>query len=460
MKTRYKTTVGEINEDVLFYTAGRDIELDQALIEYDCVGSAAHVRMLSDMRIDPPLFTKEETSQVLHELLDIMRHSRTGRFEITLQDQDVHMAVERILTSKLGDLGRKIHTARSRNDQVAVDLRLYAKQQIIDTMDETASLANVLVDFSRKYSDVPMPGRTHMQPAMPSSVGLWAGAQAESLLDDLVGLINAYELNDQCPLGSAAGYGVPMPVDRELVSDLLGFSRPIHNVLHAAASRGKMESVVLSAMSQVMLSLSRTAQDLMLFTMPELHYFELPSELCTGSSIMPQKKNPDVLELVRAKASRVLAHHVAVYDIVKGSPSGYNRDLQEAKEPFMEGISITRASVMVMSQMIKGLKVNTDALLKGFTPDVFATDRAIELVGRGMPFRDAYQHVKDHLDELEQIDPVESISKKSYYGMPGGMDFNAISDRLKNASDFAGEKRKSFHAAIGSLLDVPYPELE
>lgn len=459
MAAKHTTTVGDIHDEVLAFTAGRDVELDHALVEVDCIGSAAHVTMLSAMPVAPPLFSPDEVGGVIRELVAIMRQARSGQFTITLDDQDVHLAVERTLTEKLGDLGKKIHTARSRNDQVAVDLRLYAKQQLLDALDETAQLASALLLFAETHRDVPMVGRTHMQPAMPSSVGLWASSFVDALLDDLVLLNSAYDLNDQSPLGSAASYGVPLPIDREKVSALLGFARPLHNVLYANNARGKNESVILFALSQVMLTLSRLAQDLLLFTMPEFGYFSLPAEYCTGSSIMPQKKNPDVLELVRAKSSRVFAHAVGIYELVKAAPTGYNRDLQEAKEPFMDGLHITRSSLRIMSLLISGTTVNRDALLKGFTPDVFATDRALELVGEGMPFRDAYHHVKEHLGELETMDPAEAIAKKTHLGATAGLDFPLYKKRIEDVSAAAGKNRNAFYNAVSSLLGIAYPAL-
>ncbi len=454
---KQKTTVGIINNETLAFTAGRDVELDHALITVDCIGTAAHVTMLSKMPVNPKLITEAERKQVIEALIEIMGLAQQNKFKIKLADQDVHLAIERTLTKKLGDLGKKIHTCRSRNDQVAVDLRLYAKEQILDTLEEAAALAAGLTAFGKKHEAVPMVGRTHMQPGMPSSVGLWATAHAESLLDDCVQLINAYALNDQCPLGSAASYGVPLPIDRQLTSDLLGFSRPTHNVLYANNSRGKMEGIVLSAMSQVMLTLSRLAQDFMLFTMPEFDYFKLPSEFCTGSSIMPQKQNPDVCELVRAKASRVKAAELGVYDLIKGSPTGYNRDLQEAKELFMEGIATTRACLRILSPMIKETKMHKQALIDGFTPDVFATDRALELVAEGLPFRDAYHYVKENLQELETIDPVESIQLKTHLGAPFGLDWNYFKNRTAAVKQTVRDERKSFNKAISKLLGTSYP---
>ncbi len=455
---KQKTTVGTIDHEVLAFTAGRDVELDHVLITADCIGTAAHVTMLSKMPVQPALISTDECGQVIDALVEIIGLARKDRFTIELTDQDVHLAVERVLTDKLGDLGKKIHTCRSRNDQVAVDLRLYAKEQILQTLEEAAALATALTAFGKKHEVVPMVGRTHMQPGMPSSVGLWATAHAESLLDDCTALINAYDLNDQCPLGSAASYGVPLPIDRQLTSDLLGFSRPTHNVLYANNGRGKMESIVLSAMSQVMLTLSRLAQDFMLFTMPEFNYFKLPAEFCTGSSIMPQKQNPDVCELVRAKASRVKAAELGVYDLIKGSPTGYNRDLQEAKELFMEGIATTRSCLRILAPMVSATEVNEQALLAGFSPDVFATDRALELVGEGMPFRDAYHHVKENLDELSSIDPVEAIRLKTHLGAPLGLDWGYFKDRADAVTGYVEQKRAAFHQAVTQLLGTKYPE--
>jgi len=454
---KQKTTVGTINNETLAYTAGRDVELDHALITVDCIGTAAHVTMLSKMPVKPKLITEDERKQVIEGLVEIIGQAQRNKFKIKLADQDVHLAVERTLTKKLGDLGKKIHTCRSRNDQIATDLRLYAKEQLLQTLEEAAALAAVLTAFGKKYEKVPMVGRTHMQPGMPSSVGLWATAHAESLLDDCVSLVNAYELNDQSPLGSAASYGVPLPIDRQLTSDLLGFSRPTHNVLYANNGRGKMENIVLSAMCQVMLTLSRLSQDLMIFTMPEFDYFQLPAEFCTGSSIMPQKQNPDVCELMRAKASRVKAAELGVYDLIKGSPTGYNRDLQDAKELFMEGIAATRASLRIMTPMIKDTKVNKKSLIAGFTPDVFATDRALELVGEGMPFRDAYHYVKENLHELSTIDPTEAILLKTHLGAPLGLDWGYFKDRIGAVKETVREERKVFNRAVSKLLGTKYP---
>lgn len=455
--TTRKTTVGAIDSSVLDFTAGSDLQLDLALVQVDCIGSAAHATMLSRMPVRPKIISDSDRRAVIRELKAIMQRAATGQFSISMDDQDVHLAVERILTAKLGDLGKKIHTGRSRNDQVALDLRLFSREQLIGIVGEVLTLAEVLVKFAHKHVEVPMVGRTHMQPAMPSSVGLWASAHAESLMDDVSLLMAIYELNDQCPLGSAASYGVPLPIDRVLTSQLLGFSRPVHNVLYANNARGKIESLILQALVQVMLSLSRMAQDLMLYTMPEFGYFTLPVEYGTGSSIMPQKNNPDVVELVRARVARVMSCELAVLDIARGLPSGYNRDLQETKGPFMEGLSMTRGCLAILPQMIERMEVNRDALLKGFTPGVFATDRALELVGNGMPFRDAYHYIKANLSELETMDAVESVRKKTHLGAPMGLDFGWYESRINAGREWKQAEWSDHCKSVSKLMGIKYP---
>ncbi|MDR0993969.1 MAG: argininosuccinate lyase [Verrucomicrobiota bacterium] len=451
---RQKTTVGEVDSSVLAYTAGRDCVLDAALVEADCFGTAAHVTMLSRLPVRPALIKPADAKRVRAELRRILLDAQEGRFSITLADQDVHLAVERRLTEKLGDLGKRVHVGRSRNDQVAVDLRLFAKTRLLDAAEAAVGLIGSLLGFARRYEQLPMVGRTHMQPAMPSSVGLWASAWAEGLLDDLTLLMAVYELNDQCPLGSAASYGVPLPIDRQMTSDLLGFSKPVHNVLHANQSRGKLESMILAALGQIMLTLSRLAQDLILFSMPEFGYFRLPAAFTTGSSIMPQKRNPDVAELLRAKAAKVLSQANLVAEIVRASPSGYNRDLQEAKEPFMDGFEVTISSLRILSPLMAGLEVREVALRQAFTPEVFATDRALELVAGGMPFRDAYHEVKAHLEDVEGMDPDAAVAAKTHLGAPMGLDLGLLADRTGEAAAWAAEERAYYEACRNTLLGL------
>ncbi len=454
-----KTMVGSVHPAVLAFTAGKDTALDRALVEVDCIGSAAHVATLAALDWTPPLFSVAECRAVRDALVGVIRRARAGRFQIRPADQDVHLAVERVLTAELGDLGRRIHTARSRNDQVALDLRLYGKVKLLELMTDVAQLARVLLRLAVRHKMVPMVGRTHLQPAMPSSVGVWASAHAESLIDDLALLRSAFALNDRCPLGSAAGYGVPLPIDRALTARLLGFAEPIHNVLYASTARGKCESVVLAAAAQVMLSLGRLAEDMILYLMPEFGYFTLPPAYCTGSSIMPQKNNPDVFELVRARSAKVLALASWTTGVLKGLPSGYSRDLQETKEPFLEGLAVTGEAARVLALVMAHLKVHPARLRAAFSPGVYAADRALELVAQGMPFWDAYDRVKATLASLDGADPDEAIAKKNHEGAPAGLDLAMLTTRVADGIDFVRANRRCYDAAISRLLGVRYPAL-
>lgn len=446
------TTVGNIDEDILAFTAGKDIVLDLQLVEADCIGSAAHAIMLSRMPVEPAILTGDEVAQVCAELKEIKEQGAQGTFEIHPEDQDVHLAVERTLTERLGDMGKKIHTGRSRNDQVAVDLRLFSKTKLLELMREAANLAEALSDFGEAHADIPLVGRTHMQPAMPSSVGLWATSYGEAVLEDLEGLKQVYDLNNRCPLGAAAGYGVPLPIDRQLTSDLLGFERPVHNVAHAIQARGKLEYAILQAAGQLMITLSRIAMDLMVFTLPEFGYVSIPKAFGTGSSIMPNKNNPDVLELIRSKTAQVLGASTTVGHILHAAPGGYNRDLQDAKEPFLEGLATTIASTRILGRCVAGLTVHPDACRDAFDGGVFATDAALALVAEGMPFRDAYHHIKEHLTELENEDPDAAIARKTHIGGTAGLNFGFYKEQITAVRDHLASEQNSFEVKVEELL--------
>jgi len=438
----------ELNKAIEEFTVGSDFELDQKLVRMDAIGSIAHAQMLARIGILNP----EEFVLLKEVLLEIIELDEHGSFTIAVEDEDVHSKVEQHLTEKLGEIGKKIHTGRSRNDQVLLDLRLYTKEKLLSIRKDLLELCKTLLAFSEKHRAVPMPGRTHTQPAMPSTVGLWAGALLESLLDDLVLLNTAYELNDQCPLGSAASYGVPIDIDRQFTADLLGFASVQNNVLYANNSRGKTESVVLFALAQVMLDLSKLAQELILFSLREFGYFTLPDELCNGSSIMPQKKNPAGMELVRAKAGTLLGCLFQILGIIKGLPSGYNRDFQETKEPFMRGLEVAHTSIRVCNVVMSKVLVNADRLREACTAEIFAVDRALELVKGGMPFRDAYRHVAFHLDELKATDPAEAALRKRHIGAPGNLGLEKSKRRVAAQLERLDEQRRAFSSAIAELL--------
>ncbi len=448
MKTE-KTITGDVDPDVLDYTVGDDPVLDMDLVRWDCLGTAAHVTMLSEMPVTPPVVTKEEAARVRAALADVVADRF---FVVREQDQDVHMAVETRLTETLGDLGKKIHTGRSRNDQVAVDVRLHIKDQLLGLEGELADLAAALVDFGKAHDRVPMVGRTHLQPAMPSSVGVWATGHAEMILDQTANLEAAYAMNDACPLGSAAGYGVPLPLDRQRTSDLLGFARPLHNVFGASMGRGEDEAALLSALAQLMAVLSRLAEDMILFSMPEFGYFTLPRAYCTGSSIMPQKYNPDVLELVRSKTAQVLGLATAALSMLHAMPGGYNRDLQDCKGLYMKGLSITRTTLRILAKFVRGMGIDEAKLRAGFIPGVFATDVALRKVAAGTPWREAYHQVRDNLEALATEDPDAAVAAKTHAGATAGLDYTLYAVRVGTLRTSVAARTEQFEAKMKELL--------
>ena len=448
MKTE-KTITGDVDPDVLDYTVGDDPVLDMDLVRWDCLGTAAHVTMLSEMPVTPPVVTKDEAARVRAALAAVVADET---FVVREQDQDVHMAVETRLTETLGDLGKKIHTGRSRNDQVAVDVRLHIKDQLHGLGGELLDLARALVDFGRAHDRVPMVGRTHLQPAMPSSVGVWATGHAEMILDQTANLEAAYAMNDACPLGSAAGYGVPLPLDRQRTSDLLGFARPMHNVFGASMGRGEDEAALLSALAQLMAVLSRLAEDMILFSMPEFGYFTLPRAYCTGSSIMPQKYNPDVLELVRSKTAQVLGLATASLSMLHAMPGGYNRDLQDCKGLYMKGLAITRTTLRILAKFVRGMGIDEAKLRAGFIPGVFATDVALRKVAAGTPWREAYHQVRDNLEALSSEDPDAAVAAKTHAGTTGGLDYALYDGRIADLQKTVAARAAAFDAHMKELL--------
>ena len=450
MKTE-KTITGDVDPDVLEYTVGDDPVLDMDLVRWDCLGTAAHVTMLSEMPVEPPVVTKDEAARVRAALASVVADKT---FVVREQDQDVHMAVETRLTETLGDLGKKIHTGRSRNDQVAVDVRLHIKDQLHSLTAELADLASALVAFGRAHDRVPMVGRTHLQPAMPSSVGVWATGHAEMILDQTANLEAAYKINDACPLGSAAGYGVPLPLDRKRTSDLLGFERPMHNVFGASMGRGEDEAALLSALAQLMSVLSRLAEDMILFSMPEFGYFRLPRAYCTGSSIMPQKYNPDVLELVRSKTAQVLGLATAALSMLHAMPGGYNRDLQDCKGLYMKGLSITRTTLRILAKFVRGMGVDEAKLRAGFIPGVFATDVALRKVASGTPWREAYHQVRDNLEALSSESPDAAVAAKTHAGATAGLDYGIYESRIALVVMQTMKRRAEFEAKMDALFTM------
>ena len=453
VKPKCTVTDRTVDPDVLTYTVGEDPVLDLELAKWDCMGTAAHVTMLSEMKgLRRPVVTKAEAAKVRRELAKVVKLSEAGKFTIREDDQDVHMAVERMLTERLGDLGKKIHTGRSRNDQVAVDVRLHMKSEILAVEREVADLAAALAQLGFAVGAVPLVGRTHLQPAMPSTVEMWATGHAEMVLDQIENLEAAYRLADLNPLGSAAGYGVPLPLDRARTTALLGFSRTLHNCFGASMARGECEASLLSALAQLMCVLSRLAEDLILFSMPEFAYFRLPRAYCTGSSIMPQKYNPDVLELVRGKTAQVIGLATAALSLLHAMPGGYNRDLQDAKLLYMKGLSTTRTTLRILAKLVAGVEVDAAACRAAFTPGVFATDVALRKVAAGTPWRDAYHEVRDHLELLGTEDCDAAVKAKRHEGACLGIDRALYRQRIASVRKSAESRAAALEKRRRALM--------
>ena len=399
------------------FTVRNDYIYDEELVVSDAIGSAAHAKGLNKIGI----LSDEECRNLLAGLDRIVQLRQSDSFPITVSDEDCHTAIEGFLTNELGDAGKKIHTGRSRNDQVQTALRIYMREAALKLSSVSLGLSASLINLAEQNKDVPMPGRTHMQIAMPSSVALWALSFSEEILEETGMLLSLYDVIDQSPLGSAASYGVTLPLDREYTASLMGFRKVQNNVLYANNSRGKFEAFFLDHAEYIALTISKLAQDLMLFTLPEFGYFSLPRELCTGSSIMPQKKNPDGLELARSRTSLIGSCSMRVKSIIRALPSGYNRDFQDTKEPFIEGFRSALELVMITDEMIQGLEVHPDNLIAACTPELYATDRVMEKVLSGGNFRDSYKDVGLNLDKVQGEDPVASLGKRTSVGTAGNL---------------------------------------
>jgi argininosuccinate lyase len=377
----------KLNQQIENFTVGEDYLFDQKLVKYDCRASIAHAKMLGKIGI----LKESEVHQLEQELNNIIELDKKGEFKILQGQEDCHTAIENFLVKNLGDLGKKIHTARSRNDQVLTALRLYYKDELDDCKKLINDLIQTIAGFVNKYGNINFPGYTHTRKAMPSSIGLWGNAFIDSMKDNLKAIELAEQLIDQSPLGTGAGYGIPLKIDRNYTAELLGFNKVQDNPIYAQNSRGKFESTVLHALTLIMFDLNKIASDLILFSLPEFGYFELPDEFCTGSSIMPQKKNPDALELIRSKYHVVVSYEFQVKNIRSNLISGYHRDIQLTKEPTMKGLEITQECLTIMSLVLTKLTVNQENCQKALTEEIYATEHVYELVAKGIPFREAYQ---------------------------------------------------------------------
>ena len=379
----------QVDHEVDIFTVGKDREMDLYLAKYDVLGSMAHITMLESIG----LLTKEELNVLLAELRNIYAVADRREFIIEEGIEDVHSQVELMLTRRLGDMGKKIHSGRSRNDQVLLDLKLFTRSQIQELVELVSGLFDVLISQSNRYKDVLLPGYTHLQVAMPSSFGLWFGAYAESLVDDLQLMQAAYRICNRNPLGSAAGYGSSFPLNRQMTTDLLGFDSLDYNVVYAQMGRGKMERTVAFAMAGIAATLSKLAFDACMFNSQNFGFIKLPDQFTTGSSIMPHKKNPDVFELTRAKCNKLQGLPQQITLISNNLPSGYFRDLQIIKEVFLPAFDELKDCLRMVTHMMREVKVNEHILDDDKYSLLFSVEEVNRRVLAGMPFRDAYKQV-------------------------------------------------------------------
>lgn len=419
----------QVDRDVERFTVGKDREMDLYLAPFDILGSLAHISMLQSIG----LLTAEELKQLTEELRNIYRDTETGKFLIEEGVEDVHSQVELLLTRKLGDIGKKIHSGRSRNDQVLVDLKLFTRSRLQNIVKKTEKLFDTLIAQSEKYKQVLMPGYTHLQVAMPSSFGLWFAAYAESLADDLIVMQAAYRVCNRSPLGSAAGYGSSFPLNRTQTTDSLGFETMDYNVVYAQMGRGKTERIVASAIASIAATLAKLAFDACLYNSQNFAFIKLPDAFTTGSSIMPHKKNPDVFELTRAKCNKLQALPYQITLIANNLPSGYFRDLQIIKELFLPSFDELEECLDMVDLMISQIAVNEHILDDKRYDYMFSVEEVNRRVQTGTPFRDAYKQVGLEI-EAGKFSPDKHI-RHTHEGSIGNLCNDRITELMRKTID-------------------------
>jgi argininosuccinate lyase len=433
-----------MTDEIEKFTIGRDREMDLYLAKYDVLGSMAHITMLESIG----LLTADELQQLLRELRTIYQQAERGEFVIEEGVEDVHSQVELLLTRRLGDIGKKIHSGRSRNDQVLVDLKLFTRDQLREIAQLTHQLFDALISQSERYKNVLMPGYTHLQIAMPSSFGLWFGAYAESLVDDMQFLQAAWRITNRNPLGSAAGYGSSFPLNRQMTTDLLGFDSMDYNVVYAQMGRGKTERNVAFAMATIAGTVAKLAFDACMFSNQNFGFVKLPDDCTTGSSIMPHKKNPDVFELTRAKCNKLQALPTTITLIMNNLPSGYFRDLQIIKEAFLPAFDEMKDCLRMATYIIEKIRINEHILDNPLYDPIFSVEEVNRLAAEGIPFRDAYKKVG--LD----IEAGNFTPNKDIHHTHEGSIGNLCNDRITSLMDatMQGFNFEKMDKAISGLI--------
>ena len=438
----------KLNEEVESFETKDDLEMDQKLVKFDIYGSIAQTKMLNKIG----LLTKDETDRAIKGLSEILLLVEKDKFKLELGDEDIHTKIENFITEKYGEVGKKIHTGRSRSDQVLTDMRLYTKSKIIEIWGELLKLSRSFYTFSEKYEFVPMPGYTHMQKAMLSSVGMWASAFLEAFLEDVYSIKVAFEINDKSPLGSAASYGVPICIDRDYTAKILGFAKIQKNSLNTHNSRIKIESGVISGLIPILMDINRFASDIMLFTTSEYGFFNIDESLCSGSSIMPQKKNVDVAELLRSKIHLLIGYYIQSVSIPNNLFSGYSRDFQDGKKPLFMSLDLALECIKITNILINGIKPNIYNLNKSITPELFATYNAIKMTSEGKSFRDAYRIIGNSKKYNKPQNIRSVLNESSHLGGTGNLGIKLYFKDIVKEEKILNIKSKEFEDAIEKLV--------
>ncbi len=437
------------NELIHQFTVGDDYICDRQLAVYDILGSIAHATMLGDTGI----ITTADCNALITELQQLHKDYTAGIWTVDQSDEDVHSKVEALLTERIGEPAKCLHTGRSRNDQVLTDVRLWSKDRLCDISASTLACVKALLTAAQKYEFHPLPGYTHLQRGMPSSVGLFFASHAAALLDNCILLDAAWQLCDRCPLGSGASYGVGLPLNREHSAQLLGFTRPTAPAMTDANSRGKIDTAVIDAAGALINDLSRFAADMVFFTSAECGFFTIGAGFTTGSSIMPQKKNLDLFELLRGRASRFLGVRTGLYATTLGLHSGYSRDLQDTKALLIDGLRLTEEGLAVVTEAAPTLTPQRDAIERALTPDLYATDEAYRLVTEeGLSFRDAYVQVGTNLDTLSTPDHDATIRNRNHTGSTGNIGISAVFKQVDEIAESWNTRRETLHTCWNKLL--------
>ncbi|MGH8312775.1 MAG: argininosuccinate lyase [Gammaproteobacteria bacterium] len=423
-----------LDEAIHRFTVGDDPVLDQRLMPFDALGSAAHAHMLAHAALMSP----EDATALVTQLAAIAAQARRGEIRIRPEQEDCHTAIEAVLTQALGDAGKRLHLGRSRNDQVALALRLYMRDALLNIAAQAVELATALVSFARAHAGEVMPGYTHLRRAMPSTFGLWAAAFAAGLVEELQAMQAVYARLDRCPLGAAAGFGVPLPLDREYTAKLLGFADVQISPVDVMNSRGRHELALVNALASIGLVMEKFLWDVALYSMPEFGFLDLPDAFTTGSSIMPQKRNPDVVELARARCRELRGYALTVQELAGGLPSSYHRDLQLLKKPLFAALDTAQDWLDVLIRLVPALRVNAERAAVACTDELYATHAAYKLVQGGVPFRDAYKRVAQQIQHAT-FKPDHEALTATHLGSTGNLGLETIEAEVNESQQWVAD---------------------